>query len=69
MTFGNEMKVYVDVELGDKGMIVDRMKDWSADTLTGGEPAKNETIGKVEEKLGSVTGCEGMVGEGKERQN
>ena len=35
----------------------------------GGEPAKNETVGKMEEKLGGVTGCEGMVGEGKERQS
>ncbi|KAL9007778.1 MAG: hypothetical protein Q9180_009581 [Flavoplaca navasiana] len=33
-----------------------------------GEPAKNDTMGKVEEKLGSAVGCEGMVGEGKERQ-
>ena len=37
--------------------------------LLGGEPAKNETVGKIEEKLGSATGCEGMVGEGKERQS
>lgn len=35
----------------------------------GGEPAKSETVGKVEEKLGGVTGCEGMVEEGKERQS
>ncbi|KAL8851318.1 MAG: hypothetical protein Q9221_003763 [Calogaya cf. arnoldii] len=33
-----------------------------------GDPGKNETVGKVEEKLGSAVGCEGMVGEGKERQ-
>ncbi|KAL8865241.1 MAG: hypothetical protein Q9198_009414 [Flavoplaca austrocitrina] len=33
-----------------------------------GEPAKNDTMGKVEEKLGSAVGCAGMVGEGKERQ-
>ncbi|KAL9012923.1 MAG: hypothetical protein Q9180_009055 [Flavoplaca navasiana] len=33
-----------------------------------GEPAKNDTMGKVEEKLGSAVGCEGMVGEGKGRQ-
>ncbi|KAL8638267.1 MAG: hypothetical protein Q9228_004567 [Teloschistes exilis] len=33
-----------------------------------GEPGKNETMGKVEEKLGGAVGCEGMVGEGKERQ-
>lgn len=29
---------------------------------------KNETVGKVEEMLGGATGCEGMVGEGRERQ-
>ena len=34
-----------------------------------GDPAKNETVGKIEEKLGAATGCEGMVGEGKERQS
>lgn len=33
-----------------------------------GEVGKNETVGKVEQKLGEVTGCEGMVGEGGERQ-
>ncbi|KAI4197350.1 MAG: hypothetical protein LQ350_005971 [Teloschistes chrysophthalmus] len=33
-----------------------------------GEPGKNETMGKVEEKLGGAVGCEGMVGEGKDRQ-
>lgn len=33
-----------------------------------GEPGKNTTVGKVEEKLGSAVGCEGMVGEGKDRQ-
>lgn len=33
-----------------------------------GEPAKNTTVGKAEEKLGSAVGCEGMVGEGKDRQ-
>ncbi|KAL9583015.1 MAG: hypothetical protein Q9212_002961 [Teloschistes hypoglaucus] len=33
-----------------------------------GQPGKYETMGKVEEKLGGAVGCEGMVGEGKERQ-
>ena len=33
-----------------------------------GSTQKNETVGKVEEKLGGAVGCEGMVGEGKERQ-
>lgn len=32
------------------------------------QPGKNETVGKVEEKLGGAVGCEGMVGEGKDRQ-
>lgn len=32
------------------------------------EPGKNDTVGKMEEKLGGAVGCEGMVGEGKERQ-
>ncbi|KAI4145445.1 MAG: hypothetical protein L6R39_003797 [Caloplaca ligustica] len=31
-------------------------------------PGKNETVGKVEEKLGGAVGCEGMVDEGKGRQ-
>ena len=30
-------------------------------------PAHNESVGKVEEKVGSAVGCEGMVEEGKER--
>lgn len=41
----------------------------NADDCIEGEPSKNETVGKIEEKLGAATGCEGMVGEGKERQN
>ncbi len=35
---------------------------------SGGEVGRNDTVGKAEEKLGQVTGCEGMVGEGRERQ-
>jgi uncharacterized protein YjbJ (UPF0337 family) len=34
----------------------------------GGEVSKNETMGKVEQTLGSVTGCEGMEEEGAKRQ-
>ena len=34
----------------------------------GGDVNKNETLGKVEKKLGGVTGCEGMVDEGEKRQ-
>jgi len=35
----------------------------------GGEGVgRNDTMGKAEEKLGRVAGCEGMVGEGRERQ-
>ena len=33
-----------------------------------GDVNKNETLGKVEQKLGSVTGCEGMEEEGQKRQ-
>jgi len=35
----------------------------------GGEVSKNETMGKVEQKFGSVTGCEGMEEEGAKRQS
>jgi hypothetical protein len=35
---------------------------------SGSEVGRNDTMGKAEEKLGQVTGCEGMVGEGRERQ-
>ena len=34
----------------------------------GGEVNKNETLGKVEQTMGSVTGCEGMEEEGAKRQ-
>ena len=57
------------MERATRSMVADRVEAGCADTFTGGEPAKNETVGKVEEKLGSVTGCEGMVDEGKERQS
>lgn len=50
----------------DKEYAVNEMR--AAKEQSEGEPKHNETAGKIEEKLGSVTGCEGMVGEGKERQ-
>lgn len=34
-----------------------------------GEVNHNETLGKVEKTLGSVTGCEGMEEEGTKRQS
>lgn len=40
----------------------------AAKEQSAGQPAKSETMGKVEEKLGGAVGCEGMVDEGKERQ-
>ena len=33
-----------------------------------GDVSKNETIGKMEQKLGSATGCPGMEEEGEKRQ-
>ena len=41
----------------------------ASDEQGGGEVSKNETMGKVEQKLGSVTGCEGMEEEGAKRQS
>jgi hypothetical protein len=35
---------------------------------SGSEVGRNDTMGKAEEKLGQMAGCEGMVGEGRERQ-
>ena len=35
----------------------------------GGEISKNPTVGKVEQTLGNVTGCEGMEEEGAKRQS
>lgn len=40
-----------------------------SDQQGGGEVSKNETMGKVEKTLGSVTGCEGMEEEGAKRQS
>ena len=54
--------------MGSEMCIRDRHEDGKLINVIEGEPAKNETVGKIEEKLGAATGCEGMVGEGKERQ-
>ena len=35
----------------------------------GGEVAKNATLGKVEQTLGSATGCEGLEEQGAKRQS
>ena len=40
-----------------------------ASSSSGSEPAKSGVLGSVEETAGKVTGCEGMVDEGKERQD
>ena len=50
----------------DKQAAVEEMR--AAREASGGEPSKNETLGKVEKTLGSVTGCEGMEEEGAKRQ-
>lgn len=40
----------------------------AAKEASSGEVQKSGVLGSVEEKAGQVTGCEGMVGEGRERQ-
>lgn len=50
----------------DKEYAVSEMR--AAKEQSGGEVGRNETMGKAEETLGKVTGCEGMRGEGRERQ-
>lgn len=49
-----------------KNAAVEEMR--AAKAQSEGDPGKNETVGKMEEKLGGAVGCEGMVGEGKDRQ-
>lgn len=49
----------------DKQAAVDEMR--AAKDAQGGDVSKNETLGKVERGLGSVTGCEGMEEEGAKR--
>ena len=49
-----------------KGAAVDEMR--AAKSMSEkSPPAHNESFGKVEEKVGSAVGCEGMVDEGKQR--
>lgn len=54
----------------DKQTAVEEMRAAKevSDQQGGGEVGKNETLGTVEQKLGSVTGCEGMEEEGAKRQ-
>ena len=53
----------------DKQAAVEEMRAAKqASDAQGGEVSKNETLGKVERTLGSVTGCEGMEDEGAKRQ-
>lgn len=49
----------------DKQAAVDEMR--AARDAQGGDVSRNETLGKVERGLGSVTGCEGMEEEGGKR--
>ncbi len=53
----------------DKQAAIDEMRAAKeASDSQGGEVNKNATLGKVEKRLGSVTGCEGMEEEGAKRQ-
>lgn len=54
----------------DKRSAVDEMRAAHAATKAGGEdePAKNTTVGIMEEKFGQATGCQGMQEEGQKRQ-
>lgn len=53
----------------DKEAAVEEMRAAKqASDHQGGEVNKNETLGKVEQTIGSVTGCEGMEEEGAKRQ-
>ena len=61
---------YTEAGEADKDYAVKEMRAAKEQTeKASGGPGKNETVGRVEEKLGAVTGCEGMIGEGKERQS
>lgn len=55
----------------DRQAAVEEMRAAKAqsDAQGGGDLAKNDTLGKVEQTLGSATGCEGMQEEGGKRQN
>ena len=53
----------------DKQAAIDEMRAAKEASDTQGEEiSKNPTLGKVEQGLGSVTGCEGMEEEGAKRQ-
>ena len=53
----------------DKQAAVDEMRAAKqASDAQGEEISKNQTLGKVEQSFGSVTGCEGMEEEGAKRQ-
>lgn len=53
----------------DKQAAVEEMRAAKqASDEQGGQVSKNETLGKVEQTLGGVTGCEGMEEEGAKRQ-
>ncbi|KAG8530115.1 uncharacterized protein KY384_005597 [Bacidia gigantensis] len=53
----------------DKQAAVDEMRAAKSQSdAQGGELNKNSTLGSVEQKLGSATGCEGMEDEGAKRQ-
>ncbi len=53
----------------DKQAALDEMRSAKAQgEQQGGELNKNSTLGKVEQTLGGVTGCEGMEDEGAKRQ-
>ena len=54
----------------EKQSAVEEMRSAKAQfDAQGGELDKNSTLGSVEQKLGSVTGCEGMEDEGAKRQS
>ena len=54
----------------DKNAAVEEMrKAKEVNEKEGGDLNKNPTVGKVEQTLGNVTGCEGMEDEGAKRQS
>ena len=54
----------------DKSAALEEMRAAkNASDEQGGELNKNATVGKVEQTLGNVTGCEGMEEEGVKRQS
>ena len=53
----------------DKQAALEEMRAAKAQSdAQGGDVTKNSTLGKVEQTLGSATGCEGMEEEGAKRQ-